>query len=227
VALTPYLDQQAAFNAVNFNLNVLYNAANATIHGIGISTLWCPSDPTIAQAGTVQVGQGWGDWDPFQSYVFQYTSYAGNAGDGWHLGPFPYYSQGGSTYASSQVIPLASITDGLSQTIGFGEKAHGLLQPEDAPWYFFWAAGDFVDSLFETLEPMNPLRNPLNDDGYFAIVWSAASFHPGGCNFAFLDGSVRFLKDTIESAPPWSSDFGVYQALSSINGGEVISAGAY
>ena len=67
-------------------------------------------------------------------------------------------------------------------------------------------------------------------------------------NFAFLDGSVRFLKDTIDS---WKPDpitglppgvtfgdehkvligpamrLGVYQKLSTRNGGEVISADSY
>ena len=57
-----------------------------------------------------------------------------------------------------------------------------------------------------------------------------ASLHPGGCNFAFADGSVRFLKETIDTAPfdsslnpPYPYKPGVYQALESINGGEVIS----
>jgi prepilin-type N-terminal cleavage/methylation domain-containing protein/prepilin-type processing-associated H-X9-DG protein len=227
VALTPYLDQQPAFNAVNFDLNVLYNAANATIQGVGLSTLWCPSDPAGTRAQSLQVGWGWADWDPVRPYTFQYTSYAGNAGDGQHLGPFPYYSENGSTYASSQCIGLARITDGLSQTIGFGERAHSLLDPQSEPWYFFWATGDFLDSLFETVLPIDPQSSPLNDEGSFAIFWAASSFHPGGCNFAFLDGSVHFLKDTINTAPPGTGGIGVYQALSSINGGEVIGAGAY
>ena len=43
--------------------------------------------------------------------------------------------------------------------------------------------------------------------------------HPGGANFLFADGSVKFLKNTI-SLP-------TYCALGSRNGGEVVSGDAY
>jgi prepilin-type processing-associated H-X9-DG protein len=45
------------------------------------------------------------------------------------------------------------------------------------------------------------------------------SYHPGGANFAFCDGSVKFLKST--------TDPRVLSALSTRAGGEVISASDY
>jgi prepilin-type N-terminal cleavage/methylation domain-containing protein/prepilin-type processing-associated H-X9-DG protein len=47
----------------------------------------------------------------------------------------------------------------------------------------------------------------------------ASSFHPGGVNVAFLDGSVRFIKDSV-SQPTW-------WALATKAGGEVISSDSY
>jgi prepilin-type processing-associated H-X9-DG protein len=44
----------------------------------------------------------------------------------------------------------------------------------------------------------------------------ARSLHPRGVNAAMADGSVRFVADEIDLAP--------WQALGSINGGEVVGA---
>jgi prepilin-type N-terminal cleavage/methylation domain-containing protein/prepilin-type processing-associated H-X9-DG protein len=46
-----------------------------------------------------------------------------------------------------------------------------------------------------------------------------SSFHPGGANVCFLDGSVKFIKDSI--------NLGTWGALGTMSGGEVISADSY
>jgi len=52
------------------------------------------------------------------------------------------------------------------------------------------------------------------------------SQHPGGAHFLFGDGSVRFIKETIDMGNFHSggNDLGVYRQLSTRRGGEVISA---
>ena len=54
----------------------------------------------------------------------------------------------------------------------------------------------------------------------FAYAFAASrSRHPGGVNTLFGDGSVRFVKNTINGA--------TWIALGSIAGGEVISSDSY
>ncbi len=69
--------------------------------------------------------------------------------------------------------------------------------------------------------------------------YSFRSLHPGGANFVFGDGSVHFIKNTINmgnlqnftvpggSSPPPGAQIGIYRALSTRGGGEVISADSY
>jgi prepilin-type processing-associated H-X9-DG protein len=47
----------------------------------------------------------------------------------------------------------------------------------------------------------------------------ASSHHPGGVNVGFLDGSVKFIKDSVAPASWW--------AIATKANGEVISADSY
>jgi prepilin-type N-terminal cleavage/methylation domain-containing protein/prepilin-type processing-associated H-X9-DG protein len=49
--------------------------------------------------------------------------------------------------------------------------------------------------------------------------WGFRSRHPGGANFGFADGSVKFIKDSV--------NYQVYRALGTRNGGEITSSDSY
>jgi prepilin-type N-terminal cleavage/methylation domain-containing protein/prepilin-type processing-associated H-X9-DG protein len=246
LALAPYYEQATVYNAMNFNIN-LFTAPNGTISAIGISTLWCPSDPSVVQSliapPPVFFNPG--------TYTMRFTSYGGNAGTWNEPSPLLPYCNG--LFGPDGSILLATVTDGLSQTIAFGEHTMAILNPAAHNSWHLWSSGWPSDSLVTTFYPLNPQFVMPNLDGnnFPAYLASASSLHPGGANFAFLDGSVRFLKNSIDTWPmnlstgvpvglipgagPGSPPFqlgpaarlGVYQALSTRNGAEVISADSY
>jgi prepilin-type N-terminal cleavage/methylation domain-containing protein/prepilin-type processing-associated H-X9-DG protein len=287
VQLLPYYDQGQLFNALNQVLG-MYCDQQLTVIGTGIATLWCPSDSVITgfnhtyPAGAVTNS-------PMKMY---YSSYATNFGD-WATG-IPYVSTNlpgrlqqanGITYAigyppaypspagppdghaagvAISTCRLSSITDGASNTISLGERAHGMFsgQPNreengaiDIYCWNWWVSGNYGDTQFTEFYPINPWKRVGTAVGTGIqgtdFVLGASSFHPGGANFAFCDGSVKFLKDSIDC---WqlvrngsnelpvgvtydpavriyvvtrTAHIGVYQALGSRNGGEVISSDAY
>ncbi|MGZ6075818.1 MAG: H-X9-DG-CTERM domain-containing protein, partial [Isosphaeraceae bacterium] len=74
----------------------------------------------------------------------------------------------------------------------------------------------------------------FSNNGVYALMLGQYGFrsqHRGGANFLFADGSVHFLKETIDMGNPvYSSTLankGVYRNLSTRAGGEVISSDAY
>ena len=123
---------------------------------------------------------------------------------------------------TNQVVRLASITDGTSNTISAGESL-----PAQRADNNVWQFGANADG---TTVPIN-YPTPLNCDtagGFGTPIWSSRcsyantgfkSHHPGGANFVFADGSVHFLKQSIAMT--------TYCALGSRNGGEVVSSDSY
>ena len=160
-----------------------------------------------------------------------------------------------SSEPSGFVVRISDIRDGTSNTIMIGEKAYGLMadgevamggSPYGPNW---WTAGTLGDATYAAIFPPNYFKSFAA-----ALAWpsqmyycgstcnytaSANSFHPGGCNFAFCDGSVHFIKQSINSWNPYMVKFngnasaytfpryGVYQALHTRKGNEVISADQY
>jgi prepilin-type N-terminal cleavage/methylation domain-containing protein/prepilin-type processing-associated H-X9-DG protein len=284
VRIAPYLEQAPIANALNFSIPMYYSA-NTTVCGTGLNVLWCPSDGSIVGLTQTYPAPYTYDGGPLPMY---YSSYAGCIGSWPTFAPVFATTGGdeaslsntngvlfsigyppgnpvtiyGTSFRGRAGIPpatVASVTDGLSNTIAYSEHDHDLFSRTrdangivDFYCWNWWVSGNFGDTLFTTYFPLNPQKKEKT--GYYEsgtlmqgddMVTSASSLHPGGANFAFCDGSVRFLKDSIDS---WRIDgtglpqdvtyqgsryiagpgaVHVYQALSTRNGGEVISADAY
>ncbi len=253
IAILPYLEQQTLFNAYNFSLPA-FQGGNLTLSAVGVKALWCPSDSTVSEAKIVS------DL-PEGPSLMNFTSYAGCTGTWYHPSFDPVrQAQINGLFWVQSAVGLQAITDGTSQTIIYGERAHALLScdvpsgggiPPCLDWHW-WTSGAFGDIMFSTLYPLNPQRKVGDTNAGGATVsttfiQAASSMHPGGANFAMADGSIRFVKDTINSwpidpntglpvgmtlggNPRFYSDtvpFGVYQGVSSRNRGEIISADAF
>jgi prepilin-type processing-associated H-X9-DG protein len=81
--------------------------------------------------------------------------------------------------------------------------------------------------MFQTVVPPNSTTYPWNtcrqdcagcgvDSSH---IVNSTSYHPGGCNVLFCDGSVKFIKSSLNMPVWW--------ALGTINGAEVVSSDAY
>ena len=271
VRMLGFTEQAPMYNAVNFNLTSSNNE-NITIAGVRLATLVCPSDSANDSIviATTTPGTSFNQVfpTPAGTWMQAFSSYAGcvgTFGNGGYItayGPAEFLSYNGVVYNDS-TVKIASITDGTSNTMLFGEHSHKNLQTFDPTFGNSdnsWQSGRWYDTLFSTMYPLN-MKVPVpgtpgatflsgNNNYYYPTI--ATSLHPGGGNFAFCDGSVRFIKDSINSWAqtqkvsannnayhPAGSTYvnytfsqgnaipGVYQALSSRSGGEVISSDSF
>jgi prepilin-type processing-associated H-X9-DG protein len=99
-------------------------------------------------------------------------------------------------------VRLGDIDDGTSTTLMIGEK---LNDPSDLGWLSGTRA-----TLRNTSHPINTGTEPGSDDR----VGGFSSRHPGGANFIYCDGSVRFLREQIRPE--------VYRRLGNRADGELV-----
>jgi prepilin-type N-terminal cleavage/methylation domain-containing protein/prepilin-type processing-associated H-X9-DG protein len=211
--LLPYVEQgplwaaeTAAFAQNPDFLTPPHDALRAQV----VKVFACPADPRSAQPG--QLGP---------SKLIAFTDYLGVEGTN-------YLTDNGVLYLGSRTH-MADVTDGLSNTLFVGERPPS----PDARlgwWYAAWGQAqsgsvDMVlgvreinsgDGFLEEASNCWPgpyffspgrIQNPCDPFHFWSL-------HPGGANFLFGDGSVRFL--TYASDP-------LMPALASRAGGEVIA----
>ncbi|WP_422927435.1 DUF1559 domain-containing protein [Singulisphaera sp. PoT] len=241
--LLSYIEQTTLANAYNFSqasAGEAWNGGNTTLVGTPlanttvVSTLVavyaCPSDqaPQISDSGGVNPA------DPYNRQQARLSNYL------FSVGYYEEYfcpavlmpqSYAQAAFYSDISTRMADFQDGTSNTCLVGEarqtmiaspgpswgsgyhtSSHGRApRPQDDPaaaqWLPNYPAGPLVNVDFPGTPP-NPQRLPF--------AWQFSSLHPGGVNMVFGDGSVKFLKNTI--------NLNVWPALHTIKGGEIISS---
>ena len=237
--ILPQLEQAALYSSINANLSV-QSAANTTAAQTIVNVFLCPSDQ-LPPGGTFAVTDGLGDTVAMvapSSYAASTGSDAADVALGLN-----YDGSGNGPFYRNSGVRLAAITDGTSQTIALFERSWGVTEGT-------WTGA--ISGGFVLRGPFNPCpgsavatylapclvlahchllnTNADTDSG----LDDPSSFHPGGANVLFTDGSVHFMKNVTSDAgvnPDGSTRYTpssmVLQAFGTRAGGEVISSDAY
>jgi len=91
------------------------------------------------------------------------------------------------------------ITDGTSKTLAVSERVYelGTQLCYAAAWPGSGSTAHFQDVSYDTLGTANFVVNEPGVD----CRQAASSYHPGGAQMLFVDGSVRFINETIDTKP--------------------------
>jgi prepilin-type processing-associated H-X9-DG protein len=110
-------------------------------------------------------------------------------------------------------VTLTGITDGTSNTIMIAEMSWNSAFGTRYRSWLRGGDGDFYSPAARNLT--NAINSGIKSNliGQYGDI-PMGSMHTGGANFALADGSVRFLRETV--------DMITYRALGSRNGGEVL-----
>ena len=241
--LLPYMEQTNLYNAINFGV-VSSSPANSSALGTSVATFLCPSDSTNF------LPTGWAGINYRVNYGTSIVNAYGAEDTAQVDTSLPPPN---GTFFLDNVITIASILDGTSNTAAFSEHVRGdfsnavvteISDTFEPGTYPATAAQAFLDcqsvNIFDLTKQGNSnAGGPWLTDGhtpcryYHAfppntrscmfppqrISTTANSRHPGGVNMALADGSVRFVKSTV--------NLGAWQAVGTRNGGEVISSDAF
>ena len=241
VLLLPHLEQSALYNEWNFDIQASQNSGRST----ELPILKCPSDPYNQANLCSYAGGSWARGNYGMnvapcSYDFLNSVFGA---------PSPLGGIGGVNY----VVRIRDVTDGTSNTVGVDELRAGL-NPHDIRgcWAMPGLSAGTAAFVYDDYTPNH--CTDFADDQENCIVaglygeegrrqgcmscWDHAilgyvgetnqmtsrSMHSGGVNVMMVDGSVRFVSNSIESRPEQNcavDPHGVWQSIHTRGGHEI------
>jgi prepilin-type N-terminal cleavage/methylation domain-containing protein/prepilin-type processing-associated H-X9-DG protein len=159
-----------------------------------------------------QPGQPWIGWPGEQGTL---NSISGAVGGGALRGMFDVND--------GQTVTLAGVTDGTSNTISAGESLPAQRADNNVWEWNSGANGTTIPINYPSGQSCSLPGNGWGSTNFASrCAYANVGFkskHPGGANFLFVDGSVHFLKNSI--------NIFTYCALGSRAAGEVVSSDSY
>jgi prepilin-type N-terminal cleavage/methylation domain-containing protein/prepilin-type processing-associated H-X9-DG protein len=238
IAILPYLEQNNLFQQYLDNPVPNQDPKNQAFRETYLAVFTCPTDLRKNQTFPPETIAPDGGSQPTPPYLYMAGSYKAMSG----IGIGPGASNSTNCYAgfynevqdakaahsggrgafhgdgASGLKPdkIASVTDGLSNTIFVGErhtKTHFTRGPFWADTFNLYSMGASYPGITNVyLQPDYDLCASKIDANYCKYGWG--SLHPGGINWLFGDGSVHNISTDINLT--------VFMELSTIAGGEAI-----
>lgn len=224
-AILPGLEQQALYDSINQRASYL-DSSNLAAGQTVLSVFVCPSSPykeymkpngdtpsSTTRYARSDYGGNWGE-RALRAYPSQncQNNYASDGGD--------RYARGVLLFSGEPVVSIETITDGTSQTVVAGEgpdAMHGIWIGQKDAWDQSAPLNGHISSQSSWSSCGPSCQGPYGDACDYGQEFH--SYHPGGVNLLFADGSVHFLNEGL--------DVKVLAALLSRKGGEVIDGNAY
>jgi prepilin-type N-terminal cleavage/methylation domain-containing protein/prepilin-type processing-associated H-X9-DG protein len=213
VFILPYLEKQPLFNAYHWDRR-LSDPTNQPVVSLPLKDFQCPSAPEQVRYDTTS-----GQFGPLGT-----KGACGDYAPTWGIDPALAIGDYQGVLVPNSMTRLTDIQDGTSNTILLTEDAGrpklwraGIAGPDQAvpggPWAGFEAGIILQGSTFDGMSRPGPCAlNCTNDHEVY-------SFHSGGANAVFADGSIHFLRAGMYIR--------VMAALITRAGGEVVPAGDF